>query len=180
MKLLYGLLFCSFVSNASVNDYLPYAKSFTAGYATLYAAAYAHNLGHAVAAKTLFNVRSTVTVPVLALWKSKIDLQCSLPTLGFKRALFEAAGCAFSLATLYASLKLSSMVNEYSQEKSLLQTIKDGYNKPLLHKEQDKGVQGAVVAGVLCELMHLVPLKCCNKGRGNDGYQFLRALHIIS
>lgn len=180
MKLLYGLLLCSFISNASVNDCMPYAKSFAAGYATLYATAYAHNLGHAVAARALFNVPSRITVPVLALWKSEMHFTGSLPTHGLKRALFEAAGCAFSLATMYASLKLSSMVSEYSQEKPLLQTIKDGYNKPFLHKEQDKGVQVAVAGGILSELMHTVPLKGFNNGRGNDGYQFLRALKIIS
>lgn len=179
MKLLYGLLLCSFLVNSATNDFLPYAKSFAAGYATVYATAYAHNLGHAFVAKTVFNTPSTITVPVLALWKSKISHKAILPSHGLKTAMYDIAGSVFGLAIMYASLKLNSMVSQYSSDKSLVQTFKDGYNKPLIHKEQDKGIQVAVVAGVCSELAHLIPLKIFNNGHGNDGYQFLKALKFI-
>ena len=180
MKLLYGLLLCSFVSSASVKDCLPYAKSLAAGYATIYVTAYAHIWGHAFAAKTLFDVPSTITV-TLTLLKSEISHNgVRFLNGGLKDALYNISGSAFSLATLYATLKLNSMVSQYSKDKSLLQTIKDGYNKPLIHKEQDKGVQAAVALGVCSELLHMIPIKNFNNGQGNDGYQCLKALNIIS
>lgn len=149
----------------------------------------AHELGHAIAIKFLFNISSTIYIP-LTLYPALHA--CfpyeAIPDKGIYSAITSAAGPLCGLVTHLVILKINSIVHELITDTklSIKKRIPQGLKKSLFDYYQQLGVQLGAFYGIIAQMAQFIPAKSTlpqclsndyNKGIAyTDGYQILKAL----
>lgn len=142
----------------------PFLIKVAAGYGVYYLTSFyttlAHEYGHAIAAKLLFGVNSTISLfPKLVGVEGYAAYHGGIPAKGLKSAAVSAAGPIFGMATGYGILKLYNILSEYfDKSKSIKDAIKDGIKKPLLNADQGLKLQIAVGLTSFDNLCNLLPI----------------------
>jgi Peptidase M50B-like len=119
-----------------------------------------HEYGHAIAAKLLFGVNSTISLfPTLLGVEGYAAYHGGISPKGLKSAAVSAAGPLFGAATGYGILKLYNILSEYfDKSKPIKDAIKDGIKKPLFNTDQSLKLQIAVGLTSFNNLCNLLPI----------------------
>lgn len=150
--------------------------------------AIAHECGHALALKVLFNVPSTLYIPASLTTILHGCLYNKPIPLGIKSALMYAAGPLTGIAAHCIILKMNSIIHELitNTKLPLKERILHGLRMPLINNKQQFGIKMATMFGLFVHFLQFIPSKHTlpidltnefNKGVAiNDGYGILESL----
>lgn len=148
-------------------------------YGLLYAGTYLHELGHAIALKTLLN-KDNVSISINPFLPVSGETNAYLSPQemsGWRVALTSLAGPIFGIAGYYGILKANSIFTEYyKNKKTFLAALKAGLRSPLFNENQDLAIQLVASHGIMSDIQQLVP----SSKVGRDGNLFLNSLGLAN
>lgn len=135
-------------------------RAYLAYYGASFLSTLAHESGHAVAAKLLFNASPKITLNYHLQGISGVTDWPTFREKDFKDkkiAIAYMAGPIAGMMGCYLMLKLGTAVEEYKQSKDIKQALRVMLNKPLINQSQSNFLKFAVLLTFTSDINSLLP-----------------------
>lgn len=136
------------------------SKAYLAYYAMNFLGTIAHENGHAIAARLLFNAKPTITLNYHLYGVSGVTDWPTFRVNDFKDkkiAIAYLAGPAAGMLGCYLILKLGTALEEYKETKDIKQAFYAMLNKPLINSSQSNFLKFALLSTFMGDINSLLP-----------------------